>query len=58
MPNDGDAQVLQVLRRKARQDLFRDCVLAESGLVLFKAKAPQPACHVHKTAAVAQRLYD
>jgi hypothetical protein len=46
MPNDGDAQILQVLRREARKELFRDSVLAESGLLFLKAKAPQPHCQV------------
>ena len=47
MPNDGDAQILQILRREAGKELFRNSVLAESGVVLFKAKAPQPDHHVH-----------
>jgi hypothetical protein len=58
MSNDGDAQILQVLRREAGKQLFRDSVLTQSGLVLLKTKAPQPACHVHDTAALAQLLYD
>jgi hypothetical protein len=35
MSNDGEAQILQVLRREAGKELFRDSVLAESGLVLL-----------------------
>ena len=58
MPDDRDAQILQVLRREAGKKLFRNRVLAESGLLGLKAKAPQPACHVHDTAAPAQLLYD
>jgi hypothetical protein len=33
MPDDRDAQILQVLRREAGKKLFRNRVLAESGLV-------------------------
>ena len=33
MPNDGDAQVLQVLRREARKELFR---------IAFSRKAASP----------------
>jgi hypothetical protein len=40
------------------QDAYVYSILAEGGLVLLKAKAPQPACRVHDTAALAQRLYD
>ena len=46
MPNDRDAQILQILRREAGKEFFRDGVLAESGLVLLKAKAPQPTVNV------------
>jgi hypothetical protein len=38
MPNDSDSQVLQVTRREAGKELFRDGVVAESGLLLLKAK--------------------
>src|SRR6476661_2246809 len=50
MPDDGDAQILQVLRRQLRQDLFADRIVAESGLVLFEAEAPQPDHDVHNSA--------
>ena len=39
MPNDGDAQILQILRREDGKESFRNSVVAESGLVLLKAKA-------------------
>ena len=42
MPNHGDAQVLQVLRRQVGQDLLADLILAECRLILFEAKPPQP----------------
>jgi hypothetical protein len=39
--------IWDVFCREFRQDCFVNTVLAEGGLVLFKAKAPQPACHVY-----------
>jgi hypothetical protein len=56
MPNDGDAQILQILRREAGKELFRNSVIAEGGLVLFKSKAPQPHCHIHDSALSGFRL--
>ena len=53
MPNDGYAQILQILRREARKELFRNGVLAEGSLVLFEAKAPQPHCQIHDSALIA-----
>lgn len=47
MAESVDAQFLQVLGRKARQDLFADLVLAECRLMPFEAQAPQPTCDVH-----------
>ena len=47
MPDSGDTPILQVFRRELRQNGFVHRVVAESGLVLLKAKAPQPHCHVH-----------
>ena len=41
MPNDGDAQVLQVPRREARKELFRNGVLAEGGLAQ-RIVSPRP----------------
>jgi hypothetical protein len=46
VPDDTDAQILQVLRRQVRQYRLIDLVFAESGLVPFKAKAPQPTVDV------------
>ena len=42
MPDDTDAKILQVLRRKVRQDRLVNLVLAEYRLILFEAEAPQP----------------
>jgi hypothetical protein len=42
-----DTELLQVLIRQIGQDADVYGVLAESGLVLFKAKAPQPTSKVH-----------
>jgi hypothetical protein len=50
MPDDADAQILQVVRRQVRQDRLVDVVLAERSLVLSKAKAPQPDHDVHNEA--------
>ena len=47
MAHHADAQVLQVLCRQVRQDLFADCIVAKGGFVLFEAEAPQPTSHVH-----------
>jgi len=47
MPDKGNAPILQVFRRKARQDGLVDCVLAERRLILFETKAPQPISKVH-----------
>ena len=44
---DSSMPILHVFCRGFRQDCFVNTVLAEGGLVLFKAEAPQPACHVH-----------
>ena len=49
-----DTELLQVLVRKIGQDAVVYRVIAKRGLVLLKAKAPQPACHVHDTAVLAQ----
>jgi hypothetical protein len=43
-------QILHVFCRQLRQDLFVNSVFAESGLVLLKAKAPQPHCQIHDSA--------
>ena len=42
MTNRTNAQVLQVICRKARQYRFVNLVLAERSLIPCKAKAPQP----------------
>ena len=47
MPDDSDAQILQVFRRQVRHDRLVDAVLAEHSLVLSEAQAPQPDHDVH-----------
>ena len=47
MPDDRDAQIVDVLRRQARQDRFVDRVVAERSLVLVEAEASQPTPDVH-----------
>lgn len=47
MPDDADAQILQVFRRQVRQDRFVNLVTAERSLILSEAKAPQPNHDVH-----------
>ena len=47
MSNNGDAEVLEVLRRHIGQDAIIYRVIAKHGLVLLKAKAPKQACHIH-----------
>src|SRR5215471_18878173 len=47
MPNNTDAQVLQVFRRQARKNRLVYLVFAERCLVLPEAQAPQPDHDVH-----------
>jgi hypothetical protein len=47
MTNRTNADFFQVLLGQVREDPFVDLVLAESRLVFFEAKAPQPDHHVH-----------
>jgi hypothetical protein len=47
VPDDRDAEVPQILRRKVRKNRFVNLVLAERSLILSKAKAPQPDHDVH-----------
>ena len=47
MSNNGDAEVLEVLRRQIGQNRFVYLILAECRLILPKAKAPQPDHNVH-----------
>jgi hypothetical protein len=47
-----DPEVLQVLRRQARQDRLIDLVIAEVRLILFEAEPPQPTSDVHHGAPV------
>ena len=42
MPDKANAQILQVLRRQAWQDLLVDRIVAECSLILCEAEAPQP----------------
>jgi hypothetical protein len=46
VPNSSYAQILHVFCRQLRQDCFVNSILAESGLVLLKTKAPQPTVNV------------
>jgi hypothetical protein len=50
VPNDADAQVLQVFSRQAQQNRVVDLVLAECCLIPFEVKAPQPTSEVHDSA--------
>jgi len=50
MPNCCDAKLLQGLVRQARKNRLVYLVLAESRLITFEAKAPQPTPDVHKRA--------
>ena len=47
MPECGDAKLLEVLRRQVRQDPLANFVFTKRGLILRKAKAPQPDHNVH-----------
>ena len=46
-PSDGDAKLLQILRRQLGQDRLIDVILAEHRLILSEADAPQPDPEVH-----------
>ena len=46
VPDKADAQILQVLRRQAWQDLLVDRIVAECSLILSEAEAPQPTVDV------------
>ena len=50
VPDNTYAKILQVLRCQVRQDRVIDRVLAECGLILSEAKAPQPTPDVHHRA--------
>ena len=50
MPKRGDAKLLQVLVRQARQNRLVYVILAEDRLVLSEAQAPQPDHNVHSDA--------
>src|SRR5262249_60194999 len=47
VPNDDDANVLQVLCRQVRQDRGVDGVFAERCLILLEAKHPEPPSYIH-----------
>ena len=49
-PSDGDAKLLEVLRRQVRQDRLVYLILAEDRLILPEAQAPQPDHNVHRGA--------
>ena len=46
VPDKANAQILQVLRRQAWQDLLVDRIVAECSLILCEAEAPQPTVNV------------
>jgi len=48
IPDQSDAQVLQILHGEARQYVSLDPVLAESLLVSLQPEPPQPAPNVHR----------
>ena len=48
IPDQSDAQVLQILHGEARQYVSLDPVLAESLLVSLQTEPPQPAPNVHR----------
>ena len=48
MTKRGDAKLLQVLVRQARENRLVYVVLAENGLILSEAKGPQPDHDVHE----------
>ena len=50
MPDNTDAQILQVVCRQGRQDRLVNLIFAECRLVPFEAKAPQPTPDVHHRA--------
>src|SRR6185312_12942634 len=47
VPKRGDAELLQVLVRQARENRLVYVILAEDRLVLPEAQAPQPDHNVH-----------
>jgi hypothetical protein len=47
MPDQGDAEILQILGRQARQDPLVDLVLAERRHIALKAQILQPRRYVH-----------
>src|SRR5437016_10456189 len=47
MPDQGDAEILQILARQARQDPLVDLVLAERQHIALKAQILQPRRYVH-----------
>src|SRR5215467_11784364 len=50
MPDNTDAQILQIICRQGRQDCPVDLIFAECRLIPFEAKAPQPTPDVHHRA--------
>src|SRR5262245_36232807 len=50
VPKRGDAKLLQVLVREARENRLVYVILAEDRLVLAEAEAPQPDHDVHDSA--------
>ena len=48
MPNQGDAEILQILGRQGRQHPRVDLVRAERRLVLLQPELPQPLRDIHR----------
>jgi len=47
MPDQGDAEILRILGRQARQDPLVDLVVAERRHIKLKAQILQPRRYVH-----------
>jgi hypothetical protein len=57
MPDNTDAQILQVVCRQGRQDHLVDLIFAECRLISLEAKAPQPTPDVHHRALTLAGAY-
>jgi hypothetical protein len=53
MPDQGDAEILQVLGRQVRQDPCVDRVRAEGRLVFFEPEIPQPVGDIYRHRSIA-----
>jgi hypothetical protein len=55
MPDQGDAEMLQVIGRQAQQQRCVDLVFAEHRLVLFEPQPAQPRRDFHVEAPIIPR---